>query len=160
MTLVSNLRKALVALVLFWPLAPRAQAHCSPADGERFEKIAKAVVDSLPRVNYSASRRGRFKVSADQSTGALDIKFSNVRRTLFTQTLNLQELVPDVAPGCRLDGRPAQGRPANGLFLQLACQPPQSSPGCAIVIQPGLNRSGESGWTYRVSAHRRAASAR
>jgi len=160
MTLMSNLRKTLAVLILAWPLAPLAQAPCSAADAERFEKIAKAAVAALPRINYSTTRRGRFKVSSDQSTGAMEATFSNARRTLFTQTLNLQELTPDVAPGCRLDGRPAAGRPANGLFLQLACQPPQPTPACAIVIQPGLNRAGKSGWTYRVSANRRPASAR
>jgi len=90
----------------------------------------------------------------------LDVKFSNLRRTLFEKSLNLQELAPDVAPGCQLAGRPAQGRPANGLFLRLSCQAPQSTPGCAIVIQPGMNRSGKSGWTFRVTGNRKLMPAR
>jgi hypothetical protein len=160
MTCGSNLKTALLATALVWPLSPLAQTTCSRADAERFETIAKAAVDALPRVNYSASRRARFKVAEAQSTEALELTFSNKRRTLFTQTLNLQEMAPDVAPGCRLEGRPAHGRPANGLFLRLACQAPQIAPRCAIVIQPGINRGGESGWTYRVIADRSKKSAR
>ena len=160
MNLASNVVKGLLAFLLVLPLSPLAHASCSSADAQRLEKIAQAVTGSLPTVNYSAARRGRFKVSGDQAKGALDVKFSNVRRTLFEQTLNLQELAPDVAPGCQLAGRPAQGKPANGLFLRLSCQAPQSTPGCAIVIQPGLNRSGQSGWSYRVTGNRMITPAR
>jgi hypothetical protein len=160
MNLDSTVVKGLLAFVLVLPLSPLAHASCSQADAQRFEKVAQAVVGAFPAVNYSASRRGRFKVSADQDTGALDVKFSNLRRTLFEQTLNLQELAPDVLPGCQLVGRPAQGRPANGLFLRLSCQAPQATPGCAIVIQPGLNRSGQSGWSYRVTGNRMITPAR
>jgi len=154
MNLDSNVVKGFLAFMLVLPLSPLAQASCSSADVQRIEKVAQAVVGAFPTVNYSAARRGRFKVSGDQATGALEIKFSNLRRTVFNQTLNLQELAPDVAPGCQLVGRPAKGRPANGLFLRLSCQAPQATPGCAIVIQPGLNRSGQSGWSYRVTGNR------
>ena len=160
MNLASNAVKGFLAFMLVLPLSPLAHASCSSADAQRLEKIAQAVVGSFPTVNYSAVRRARFKTSEDQATGAVEVKFSNLRRTLFEQTLNLQELAPDVVPGCQLVGRPAQGRPANGLFLRLSCQAPQSTPGCAIVIQPGLNRSGQFGWHYRVTGNRMITSAR
>ena len=160
MNLASNAVKGFLAFMLVLPLSPLAHASCSSADVQRLEKVAQAVVGSFPTVNYSAARRGRFKTSGDQATGAVEVKFSNLRRTLFEQTLNLQELAPDVVPGCQLVGRPAQGRPANGLFLRLSCQAPQSTPGCAIVIQPGLNRSGQSGWHYRVTGNRMITPAR
>ncbi len=160
MKLDSKVVKGLLAFMLVLPLSPLAQASCSSANAQRVEKIAQAVVGAFPTVNYSAARRGRFTTSADQATGALNVKFSNLRRTLFEQTLNLQELAPDVAPGCQLVGRPAQGRPRNGLFLRLSCEAPQLAPGCAIVIQPGLNRSGQSGWHYRVTGNRMIMAAR
>ena len=151
---VANLGKALLAFVLLLPFSTMSYASCSPAEGERMQKVAQAVVGALPRVNYSAARRGRFTVSPDQSTGAVAVKFSNLRRTLFEQTLNLQELTPNEFPGCHLVARPAKGRPGNGLFLRLGCEAAHASPGCAIVIQPGKNRSGESGWTFRVTGNR------
>ncbi|MCX7112451.1 MAG: hypothetical protein NTX45_20450 [Proteobacteria bacterium] len=154
MNLDSKVIKGFLAFILVLPLSPMANASCSSADAERLQKVAQAVVGSFPALNYSVTRRARFRVSADDSTGALNVKFSNVRRTLFEQPLNIQELAPDVVPGCKLVGRPAQGRPANGLFLRLSCEAPQSTPGCAIVIQPGLNRSRQFGWTYRVTGNR------
>lgn len=160
MNLGSNVIKGFLAFLLVLPLSPMANASCSSADAERLQKVAQAVVGSLPALNYSATRRARFKVTADDSTGALNVKYSNVRRTLFEQSLNIQELAPDVVPGCKLVGRPAQGRPANGLFLRLSCEAPQTTPGCAIVIQPGLNRSGQFGWTFRVTGNRAITPAR
>lgn len=154
MNLGSNVIKGFLAFLIVLPLSPMANAHCSSADAERLQKVAQAVVDSLPTLNYSATRRAKFKVTADDSTGALNVEFSNVRRTLFEQSLNIQELAPEVVPGCKLVGRPAQGRPGNGLFLRLSCEAPQTTPGCAIIIQPGLNRSGQFGWTFRVTGNR------
>ena len=154
MKLRSNVIKGFLAFMLVLPLSPMANASCSSADAERLQKVAQAVVGALPNLNYSAVRRAKFKVTADESTGALNLKYSNLRRTLFEQSINIQELAPDVVPGCKLVGRPAKGRPANGLFLRLACEAPQSTPGCAIVIQPGLNRSGQFGWTFRVTGNR------
>ena len=154
MNLSSTVTKGLLGFMLVLPLSPMANASCSPAETERLQKVAQAVVGALPALNYSATRRARFEVTADQATGGLGVKFSNSRKTLFEQTLNLQELAPDVVPGCQLVGQPAKRKPANGMFLRLSCEATQATPGCAIVIQPGLNRSGQFGWSYRITGNR------
>ena len=100
MKLRSNVIKGFLAFMLVLPLSPMANASCSTADAERLEKVAQAVVGALPTLNYSAVRRAKFKVTADESTGALNLKYSNLRRTLFEQSINIQELAPDVVPCC------------------------------------------------------------
>lgn len=150
----SNIVKWLAGFALFLPMTASVQAGCTTAEIEKLQTVAKAVVGALPAVNFSAARRARFEVTPDQTNGSLAVKYSNLRRTLFEQNLNLKELAPDVGQSCGLVGRRAQGRPGNGLFLRLSCEPAQSTPGCSIVIQPGVNRSGHSGWTYRISSNR------
>lgn len=152
MNIPTLIKRVCFTLVLLFPISAMSGTNCNQEDASKVQQIAKKLAASFPVISYQLARRGKFSTTNNPDTGTVVFTFASSRgKKLFERSAKLEELDPDTTlPGCGMQSKPRKGKPANRLVTTFECGPEKISFGCAMEIQPGINRRGKSGWTYRV----------